>query len=112
MIRELLTNKWIQDTCWWNKHGYEEMAIKDKARHDKVMQEVPLMEEAKLYEVWQLRAEKENTLIKLAQMDEEKKNKQNHGLNFFECKNNRSGTTSCDNRNKHLVNRRKQNPKT
>ena len=43
----------------WNKYGYEEMAIKDKSRHDRVMQEVPLMEEAKLHEVWQLQAEKE-----------------------------------------------------
>ena len=94
--------------------SYEEIAIKDKERHDRVMQEVPLKG------IWKIsymrydncERKKKNALIRLAQMDKEKKNKQNHGLNFFECKNNRSGTTSCDNRSKHLVTRRKQSPKT
>ena len=52
-----------------------------------------------------------NALIRLAQMDEEK-NKLNHGLSFLNAKIIDQKQQSCDNRSKHLVTRRKQNPKT
>ena len=61
------------------------MAIKDKACHDRVMQEIRRMEEAMLHEIWQMRAEK-NALIRLAQSDEET-SKLDHGLKSCEWKN-------------------------
>ena len=71
-ITDEQVNSGIQEKL---SQSYEEIAIKDKERHDRVMQEVPLKG------IWKIsytrydncERKKKNALIRLAQMDKEKK---------------------------------------